>query len=622
MALRFPISLLLLAVCTLPAVPRVIDDVYISYAYALALLEHGALTWDGARVEGYSNFSWVLLLANARMLGLPITWATKLASFAGASALLYGVHRLAPRTVLGTALVAAVALWPALNAWAGLGMETTCFAALLFMGWAAVSVGNWALALPILGCSVLTRPEGIVYFMGATALALVSTRGRLPRSAWAAVLGICAYEIARLSYFHGAVPTSVVAKLASPDDPLSGARQTAGELLGASPLALLAIASFRTEGRTLLLAAAPIALHATMLFVMNGDWMGSTRIQLPGIAAALGAIMTGAPRVALDRGGKIRWLALATLPMLAFEPARAQGFVARFPAVASAVQKPNFALRPPLIEDAEFVIHTVPDGASFETGDVGLPGLIPGVHLVDATGLVDPARARWLAGWSDSTAVDARYTGANALACVRRYAMDRETQTPRFRSLISAYRLVREVKTEGQRHRWWCLPNLPVPDAATVLKRWQTLTDRLPEFAEIRWHAARALAESGAWAEARAMYAVDPFREADAATALLFTSGPVPGKVGPRGFAISAGESLRTRPLDGPFGELSLEGPPGNVRVEWLTDAGAASPAVDIVCPGRLPLTPPVPGAWLRLTRAMPAAPPALWVRLRSDSAR
>ena len=98
MALRFPISLLLLVVCTLPAVPRVIDDVYISYAYALSLLEHGSLTWDGTRVEGYSNFSWVLLLASVRALGLPITWATKVASLVAAVALLYGVHRRAPRS--------------------------------------------------------------------------------------------------------------------------------------------------------------------------------------------------------------------------------------------------------------------------------------------------------------------------------------------------------------------------------------------------------------------------------------------------------------------------------------------------------------------------------------------
>jgi hypothetical protein len=619
-ALRFPISLLLLVVCTLPAVPRVIDDVYISYAYALSLLEHGSLTWDGTRVEGYSNFSWVLLLASVRAFGLPITWATKVASLVAAVALLYGVHRRAPRSVWGTALVAAVAVWPALNAWAGLGMETTTFAALLFYGWAATIERRWTSALGILAIGALTRPEGILYVLAALALALVSTKGRLSRTAWATVAGLCAYEIARLWYFHGAVPTTVIAKLASPDDPLSGARQTVGELLGASPIALLALAAFRTDRRTLLLAAGPVALHAAMLLVMNGDWMGSTRIQLPGIAAALGAMLTGAPRMKVDRGGHLRWLTLATLPILAFEPARAQGFVPRVPALAAAAKKPNFTLRPPLIEDAEFVIHTVPDGASFETGDVGVPGLIPGVHLLDAIGLVDPVRARWLAGLSDSAAVDARYSGADALACVRRYANDKETQTPRFRSLISRYRLVRDVRTEGQRHRWWCQPNLPAPDEATILKRWQTLSDRLPEFAEIRWHAARQLAQSGAWEQARALYAAAPFREDDAETALLFTSGPVPTLLGSKGFGLAGGESLRTRPLDEPFGEVTLQGPPGTVRVEWLTEAGAAAPPIDVACPGRVPLSPPVRGAWLRLTRSLSAAPPTMWVRLSANT--
>lgn len=615
MSLRLCAALLLLCASALPAVPHVIDDLYISYGYAIALITQGAPTWDGARVEGYSNFSWVLGLAVARAAHLPVTWAAKAASALGAAALLAAVDRRAPRDAAGTLLVLAVGAWPALGDAAGVGMETSAFAALLAVGWAAVAERAWGRAVPVLVMAALTRPEGALYVAGAVLLA----RGRLPRRAWAALAVLAAYEAWRLVWFGGPVPTTVIAKLASPDDPMSGTRQVLTEWAAAAPIGVLALAAVRPGRRTLALAAAPVALHAAMLLVMNGDWMGSTRIQLPGMAAALGALLTAPPRP-----GRWRLLAAASLPLLAFEPARANGLVPRLPTLARAAAALRsgdaFTLHAPLMEDTAFIIATLPDGARFETGDIGVPGLVPGLHLLDATGLVDPVRARWLAGLTDSAAVDARYRGDDALACVRRYAIDAESRTPRFQQLIAPYRSVHELRSEGQRHRWWCRPELPAPTPEQVRDRWVALADRLPELAAVRFEAARALADTGAWAEARDRYAADPWRERDPESALLISAGTAPATYGPHGVGLVSGGWLRTRPLDGPAGTLAVDGPPSTVRWTWVAADGTSGPTTELRTPARIPLRPPTPGARLRLTRADGAGPQPLWVRLAPAS--
>jgi hypothetical protein len=59
--------------------PFTIDDSYISLTYAKNLVVHGSLTWNGAQlhVEGYSNFSYVMLAALAMKLGLDALIALK-----------------------------------------------------------------------------------------------------------------------------------------------------------------------------------------------------------------------------------------------------------------------------------------------------------------------------------------------------------------------------------------------------------------------------------------------------------------------------------------------------------------------------------------------------------------
>ena len=53
--------------------PFLTDDTFISLRYAARLLDDKGLTWtDGEVVEGYSNLLWVILMAVAGLVGLPL----------------------------------------------------------------------------------------------------------------------------------------------------------------------------------------------------------------------------------------------------------------------------------------------------------------------------------------------------------------------------------------------------------------------------------------------------------------------------------------------------------------------------------------------------------------------
>jgi hypothetical protein len=58
--------------------PWTVDDAYISLRYAQNLLDGQGLVYNpGERVEGFSNFSWVILAASIMRLGLPIVTSLK-----------------------------------------------------------------------------------------------------------------------------------------------------------------------------------------------------------------------------------------------------------------------------------------------------------------------------------------------------------------------------------------------------------------------------------------------------------------------------------------------------------------------------------------------------------------
>jgi hypothetical protein len=150
------------------------DDAFISYRYAQNALDgHGLVYNIGERVEGYTNFLWVICLIIAGKLGIGFDVAAKslgIASGIGmivlAALLIRHFRPTASR--LDDALAAVGAVWVASNGalayWAVSGLETAFFGLLV-----SLSILLWLrrsrmVVIPI-ALSILTRPEGGLFWI-------------------------------------------------------------------------------------------------------------------------------------------------------------------------------------------------------------------------------------------------------------------------------------------------------------------------------------------------------------------------------------------------------------------------------------------------------------------------
>lgn len=212
----------------------VVDDSFITFRYAQNLVSgHGLVYNVGQRVEGYTNFLWVVLLA-VGTLGRPdadlvaIAQALGVAFGFGTILLVLGFFWRTKGASRLTGLLAAASL--ALNgsfvAWSTAGLETTLFASLVCAGLIAYALWRenrraFLLAPFLLTLAALTRPEGLL-FLGLTALHFLFTslrrsEGRdLRRVAlwFAPPVGIyLPYFVWRFAYYGFFFPNTFYAKV-------------------------------------------------------------------------------------------------------------------------------------------------------------------------------------------------------------------------------------------------------------------------------------------------------------------------------------------------------------------------------------------------------------------------
>ena len=207
------------------------DDAFISFRYAQHMAAGEGVVWNpGERVEGYTNFLWVLLMAAGIKLGVrPESFSTILGIASGAAVLLVVSILAARLSERRTLLVLAPAFFLALSrtftAWTTGGLETMWFTLLITAALLAVIEERRRVAtLPIgsavlLGLAALTRPEGIL-FTGIVAVWLaleaVNDRHRLrPFLIWAAVPTsmIGTHLLWRYAYYGAWLPNTFAAKV-------------------------------------------------------------------------------------------------------------------------------------------------------------------------------------------------------------------------------------------------------------------------------------------------------------------------------------------------------------------------------------------------------------------------
>jgi arabinofuranosyltransferase len=212
------------------------DDAFISYRYAQNLVQGRGLVWNpGERVEGYTNFLWVLLMAAAMRLGVEPVIASQalgLAAYAASLALTFLVAgRLLGSPWLGALTMFLLGANFTFSSYATGGLETSLQTALLLGIFALVLRGldsrRWSggtlLLLSVLAAAALmTRLDSLLLAAPFLLLAIVAIlRQRVPFASRArqllalalpAALLLGAWFAWKLAYYGDLLPNTFYAK--------------------------------------------------------------------------------------------------------------------------------------------------------------------------------------------------------------------------------------------------------------------------------------------------------------------------------------------------------------------------------------------------------------------------
>jgi arabinofuranosyltransferase len=215
-------------------VDYVVDDSFITFRYVHNFISgHGIVYNPGERVEGYTNFLWLLILSAVAWAapGVDLLRAAQLLGVmcGGATILLVILcsWRLRQR-IDSSGLIAAafLAFSSAFCAWSTGGLETTLFALLVFAGSyayvAALERNGRPVAAPLaFALAALTRPEGVLLFgvvSGHLLWTEVRSRGRVfttRLALWTLLFATLyiPYYVWRYAYYGYPFPNTFYAKV-------------------------------------------------------------------------------------------------------------------------------------------------------------------------------------------------------------------------------------------------------------------------------------------------------------------------------------------------------------------------------------------------------------------------
>ena len=311
-----------------------LDDAYISFRYARHLARGDGMVFNvGERVEGYTNFLWVLLCALGIRVGVGPELLTPLLSLASVVALALVVRAASlwlstrddgvtdPSAALAAMTV--VAATQSIALYGSNGLETVLFA--VWVALAAWSmVARWPLRFAAFtSLAFLTRPEaGLVGVAGVGLFALDAARDPSRRAALAKALvalaaGVLPYLGWKLSWFGAVLPNTFHAKPGNLAVGLRYAVIGAAPVFGALALAIRDASQPTTEAprarETRELLGLGLALVVATA-VEGGDWMPAFRL-LAASTVVLAMALDGAVARAITKGGRARALAVASLAL-------------------------------------------------------------------------------------------------------------------------------------------------------------------------------------------------------------------------------------------------------------------------------------------------------------------
>lgn len=377
-----------------------IDDAYITFSFARNLAEgHGPVYAHGARVEGYSNFLWMALLAQ------PLSWpeldpyaAARLLAAPFLVVLALAMASLTRRAWAGGALLL-LAAHADLAAAALSGLETVPYTALLALAFAVyLRAPTHPLVVPSFVLVALMRIDGFIplgYVLAFEAARRARAGAPLrPLLAWA-LPGLALYAAWfawRWSYYGLAWPLPYHAKaLVAQALPGRGAEH-AWETLRvsggwfAAPFVLVGAVRGGLAGAAL---GGFVVVHAAYVISVGGDWMPFGRFFLP-IAPLWAALFVEG----LARAARPRWLAAAgavayALVLVHLDARATPAARHRREAQRAWTARVEESLRPA----ARLLRHVIRPGETLLTDYAGVFAVETDAAVLDLFGLCNPAVA-------------------------------------------------------------------------------------------------------------------------------------------------------------------------------------------------------------------------------------
>ncbi|MFN7146116.1 MAG: hypothetical protein ACK4YP_20255, partial [Myxococcota bacterium] len=493
-----------------PNWPEQIDDQLITLAFAHAWAETGQIRWGtGEVVEACSSFLQLSLATGWIALGGgdANVFVKVLAALAGVAMTLYANARL-PLTVAGSLVLAALVGWEPTARWSFVGMETSLYALLLTVGWAGVlgaapgTVGG----LGALWLAATAHPEGNLHF-ALGALVALRTPGRewRERREWRAAVAFGAalalYHGLRVSAYGAFLPTPFLVKVAA-NSPFG---DQWGQF-GWETVTLVGIAAALVSGyRVRALALLPVCVQIAVELRAEPDWMGHARHLLPGVwATAVAWASTAEARPGGWRAMGVVALVLGASLLQPPDHALPRPTLRTEGVLVSPLRWFTSALDTTQREDVVIITEGTPMGGTVVAEDVGMPGNIPGVRVIDLVGLA--TRDVALAALGDEEADDSlrrRFQGPpDRPVLVRRmvYAADELARPVPWVRLPSATRVIYPQGTA----LWYRLSSVR-PSDEEVAARWRAMHARYPSQGPVAWYHALAEAELGRLVEAAAV---------------------------------------------------------------------------------------------------------------------
>ncbi|UCE23966.1 MAG: hypothetical protein JSU74_11810 [Candidatus Zixiibacteriota bacterium] len=197
------------------------DDAYISYRYVANFLDgHGLVYNVGERIEGFTNFGWIVYLIFWGALGAPFIVISKVTGFILGGGIIVLTFLLGRRVghshgyLIALPAVYLVALNQSLAYWSPAGLETAAFAFAAMLSLYFYLKRSWLLTLS-LTAAVLLRPEGALIAFIVLVIETIERR-RLP------VYSLCCASLAllislpyvgfKLYYYGSILPNPFYAK--------------------------------------------------------------------------------------------------------------------------------------------------------------------------------------------------------------------------------------------------------------------------------------------------------------------------------------------------------------------------------------------------------------------------